>query len=466
MNTPSKVCFVPDTNFFIQCHSASDLDWAEVGEYAEVNLILCRPVLGEIDNFKYKGNTRLARRAKNLNSQLREILSTLNQNIVVKESNPKVSIVLDLFCKPDPSLDTLDYSKVDNEIVGICCQLTKLQPDKDVRLLSHDTGPLLVARALNLPHTLIPDNWLLDPENTASEKEVKRLNEEAARLKSNEPKFRIVCLNSMATEAEALEYEFPVYDNLSDCEISGFTDMLRSKFPINNFDVPLMNSLYMPPSNEELDKYKQEHTSWIEQCVRFLKCIHSPDDDTGILDICFLASNEGTRPAKDALVTIQAHGDLKISPPPGDYDDYPDETSLPSPPIPPKMRPTGIGQMAEMLKGIAEGNYLRGIPDLNSPTPSQDPNGFYYKNKPAIPNRLYSVKCEQWRHGTGDEDFHARIYYNRSKAETKGMLECVIHAENLSEPVRKKIPIRIVAQRKDGRDYVHSLIDELVESSH
>ncbi len=123
-----------------------------------------------------------------------------------------------------------------------------------------------------------------------------------------------------------------------------------------------------------------------------------------------------------------------------------------------------------MFKGIEEERYLQGVSNLNSLSAiennrSRDPNGFWYKNKPGVPSKSFDIECEQWRHGIDYEDFHGMIYFRRSIAKIEGMLECVIHAENLTEPVSKTIPVKIEAETLDGRGYVTTLINNLAESN-
>ena len=65
--------FFPDTNFFIQCRPFGELDWGRWSDFDEVHLILTRPVRSEIDQHKYRGSDRLAKRARLASSLLREM---------------------------------------------------------------------------------------------------------------------------------------------------------------------------------------------------------------------------------------------------------------------------------------------------------------------------------------------------------------------------------------------------------
>ena len=75
----------PDTNLFIQCHPLEQLNWAELGAYDEIRLIVCRTVQREIDRNKDRGNDRVGKRARTTNSLFRKVIqSTTGSEVVVK----------------------------------------------------------------------------------------------------------------------------------------------------------------------------------------------------------------------------------------------------------------------------------------------------------------------------------------------------------------------------------------------
>ena len=89
----------------------------------------------------------------------------------------------------------------------------------------------------------------------------------------------------------------------------------------------------------------------------------------------------------------------------------------------------------------------------------RDPNAFYYKpTRPDEPVKLFSLECEQWRHGTGEEHFDVELCVNFTDDHVRGMVECVVHAENLSAPTKKSVPIRGVVMKGDTKDFASNLI--------
>lgn len=166
----------PDTNLFIQCRPLEDLDWSEWGEFEEVHLIVCSPVQREIDDQKYRGNDRVGQRARKTNQMFRGIVLSQDRCLVIQEATPRVLIYFLGAGLPSQELtDRLDYNKPDDQIIGHVHRYRQNHPDHDIRLLTHDTGPMMMAENLGLPCCPISEAWVLQPENNASEREIVRL---------------------------------------------------------------------------------------------------------------------------------------------------------------------------------------------------------------------------------------------------------------------------------------------------
>ena len=460
------VCLLLDTVFFIQCKPVGELDWSEWKEYDEVNLIVCRPVQRQVDRLKNEGNPRAARRARKANSLFRNVISGDSNFQIVKDSNPKVILMLDWNSKPDPMLSAkLDYSEFDDQIVGICNTVSKQSTNKDVFLLTNDTGPLLTARDIGVPSVPIPDKWLLEIENTELERENRKLKEENSRLRSVEPKFCITWTDIGNASNESLKCVYPVYDRLTKSEIEGLMNILRTGFPRASFKESVFTMLQVPPRKEEIDQYYNNYDEWIRECENRISGLYTPKNESEIQGFRIDASNVGTRPASDALVTITAHGDFKISPPLDENAEYSGKACLSQPPSPPQWKSI-VGQLPGIIKGFENFNESLSKQLLSKSTDfRRDPNLFYYEKEYNEPSQTFSLECEQWRHGSGDKQFFGWIYFNRNGENKLGKLEIEIHAENLSVPVKEYIHVSKAASKVKSTEHVKSLIDELREET-
>lgn len=491
----------PDNNLFIQCRSLQEIDWSEWANFEEIHLIVCRPVQREIDNQKNRGNDRVGRRARKTSTLFREIALGTNDYELIREGTPQVKLFLESLSRPSPKLaDRLDYGKSDDEIVGCLYRFRQEHPDKDARLLSHDTGPILTAKDLNLPFIPVKEAWILPPENTESGREITRLKNEIDRLERTEPQFQIRCVDEHDAEVEELKLEYHAYEALTDTERLEFMDFIRSKFPLITdfgpsepapieegpktiFDsLILPQKIYTPASDEAITKYRdQDYPAWIERCEQILSNLHITLQRNIIQpSFCFAIKNKGSRPGKNVLVIFTAKGNFKICPPRDDDDENSEKIEeapcLPVPPRPPRGRwesvswaPT-LGQIGQdTLRNLIHDPAARpwdfprealDIPTLD--TLRRDPDVFYYKSdRPETPVESFSLECEQWRHGIDEEYFDGQIFFDHSADEVRGAIECNIHAENLSTPGKKTVPVKITVKRVSTLEHARILIKNL-----
>ena len=497
--TGRNLYLFPDTNFFIQCRPLEELDWSEWKEFEEVHLIVCRAVQREIDRQKTRGNDRVGQRARKINSLFRQIVE--NGYKVIRKDAPPVKLILESSSVPSNELkDRLDYSKSDDEIVGFLYQYKQQYSEADVRLLTHDTGPKMTAKSLNLRFVPVKDDWLLPPESNQVERENRWLKEEINRLRKAEPQFQVKCVDDNDIEVSALNIECQVYEPLDEDDLSTFMDLIRKRFPIvtdfepskpldreSPFSIAAGISnefVYTPDSEKAIAKYRdQEYPYWVKSCKNVLSNLHEIlQRKAAPPSFCFVATNEGTRPGKDTLVDITARGNFEICPFRMEEEERYIEPCLQSPPKPPRVQWTSRLRLAldiaatrsligeEYFRAtarplISEERFRSSIPSIANRHFQKDPNTFYYKpDKPTIPVESFGLECKQWRHGIGDEYFRGQISLDGDTNQICGAVEFQIHAENLSSPVKKVLPIRISIKRVSTKNYAQALIEDLFNS--
>ena len=504
------IYLLPDTNLFIQCRPLEELDWSAWKEFDEVRLIVSRPVQREIDNQKNRGNDRVGSRARQTNSLFREIIIGEQGYKLIRDANPQVKLFIEPSFLPSPELvDRLDYSKPDDELVGCIHAYLSQNPDANAQLLTHDSGPMGSAKMLALPFVAMPDEWLMPPENKDEKRKINRLESDLARLRKAEPEFHIACLDGGGNEIDRLEFEHPIYEELTENEISELINSLKSSFRLatdfgsrepaerepktGTFRIAGVKEIYAPVLDEEITEYTEtKYPAWIEKCEKVLRELeNSLQREVGPPAFCFVASNGGTRPGKDALLTIEAKGDFQIRPP--DIEDDVDQVEadtekkieLPRPPNPPLGKwqirfgsryPNALSStetiralqraISPLAQITSTGRYMSEInmPILARTDYRRDPNGFYWKpRRPMMPGKSFGLECEQWRHGIEDEYFSGDIFFNRGADEISGALECRIHAENLSATAIKIIPVRITITKISARERAEKLIADLIK---
>ena len=489
----------PDTNLFIQCRPWEQLDWSEWAEFAEVHLIVCRPVQREIDNQKNRGNNRVAHRARKTYGTFRDILSAESGYKLLNDSGPEVKLYLEHPSLPSAELkEVLDYSKPDDELVGCLHRFTRERESEDARLLTHDVGPAMTAESHGLRVVFIKDEWILEPENSEEESENARLRERVAQLEKAEPKFSIKVVDEHGTEINSLSVEYTLYEPLTEDELSTYIGQITSRFPVTTYfgsrepderkpsgiaRLFTEKEIYTPASDEDISRYtNQEYPGWVESCEDILSRLHETlHREVAQPLFSIVAENCGNRPGTDALIEITGKGNLKICPPVTGDDDLANDTEaglqLPRPPRSPRGQwapsSTSIaGISALQFDAEATSRLIRNLRSFELPvapavlsSPRRNPNSFYYiPNRPDFPVDSFSLDCELWRHGIGEQYFDVEIFADGDAYDVRGAIECRVHASNLSSPAKKVIPVRVTKQTKSVAEHARALVDALVGS--
>jgi hypothetical protein len=249
-----------------------------------------------------------------------------------------------------------------------------------------------------------------------------------------------------------------------------------------------MQEIFVPASEEDIATYRDnQYPQWLESCRRVLAEYHNAvNAAVWPPTFYFAATNQGTRPAKDALITIEAQGSFLIMPPPSkngreSEDDGTDTgpPALPRPPRPPRgqwqsQHAGTLGAFQDLARaqshwfqpprGLDIQSLALRVPDARSF--HRDPNAFYYKpDRSKTPQPSFGLECAQWRHGSDDwERFPGEIHFAETVDQVTGILECRIHAENLSGPTVHRVPLRISVSSSSVFERAEILVQALITS--
>ena len=483
----------PDTNLFIECKPLAELDWSEWSEFTEIHLIVCRPVTRELDYQKGRGNSRVARRARSTYQFFAPLAEDGKDFLEIQNSTPVVKLFLEGMGQPSPELkETLDYSQTDDQIVGSLHRFRRDNPEADARLLTGDRGPMMAARSLELPRVPIREAWRLPPEQNEVEKENTRLRQRVIQLEKAEPSFDVQLIDDNEEPLKNLRVEFEVFEPLSEQEVNALVQLIAENLPVvtafpndppTREDNSTAVGIFYLPTHGEIAKYKEQaYPEWLEKCRTALSNIHTDlQREAGPPSFSLSIANEGTRPGKDTLVNIIAEGNFEISPPPfgsaseGAFQEGP---SLPYPPQPPQGRWGSQGNSRRTPRSLRISTKDRGplhslrstiralYPISNPSTTPPDPNTVYFRHeRPDLPEKIITLECQQWRHGTGSVIFQGDLHFDLSSESARGLLICEVHAENLSAHVREQFPVRITTRKSASTDPARDLVQKLIDSA-
>ena len=480
-----KLTLFPDSNFFIQCRHAHEIDWSRLVEASHVILVVTNPVIREIDAQKGRGNDRVGRRARETSSLFRKALETGNST-TIRQDSPRVSLELCPEHLPSRELESsLDYGDRDDQLVGTVHAFLKSHPESGARLLTYDTGPMLKARMVGVPFVSIPDEWLRPPEASDSEKRIKILEQQVKRLEGLEPVFRLSSRDARGEEIERIDVSVPRYASLGRDDLSRLMEELQAAFPmVNEFGraaIPRDHSIidplrsYVPPRADEIATYQnEEYPAWMESCRNALASCHETSQARAWPNFTFVASNDGARPAENSLVTVEARGHFEILPT-EEIRASSHENALPRPPDPPGGTWVlfGLDSIGELARSVersdALGLYGRGFSPLPASliesigNPQRDLDRFYWRDgRPSLPSKVLALECVQWRHGTDEEVFAGSIRCDLRENGAEGLLVFRIQAANLSDPAELRVPVRLRVEAASVLDEAERLVRSLI----
>jgi len=491
MVAPSHLTLIVDTNLFLECRSLEEIPWDDLN-VAQIDLIISRPVLKELDEHKKNRAGRTFKKALEAGKRLRKMVTGGTGQETIRGEGPLVTLSIMQASRIKPDLaQELDPNFPDDAILLRLLEYQSSYPDSDVRLLTHDTGPMATAKGLDIPFIAIPAEWLLKDQDDPVSRENRKLASENERLRKQEPNPEIRALDGCGEPIARIEAKRDRYDELSYQDIERLISELRSTVPIaNDFGSPqtvpqpdtrraesirgVTVNEFRPASEKEIEQYRNEqYPAWLDKCREYLEKLHTrlywhAERPT----VNFELANRGTRPAINCLVSISARGDLQILPPQNEEADENEyirpvrRIGLPKPPNAPMGKWVSSQSRAfESMLGAPDRRFV-GAENLLRPLTDRqfvrDSDKFYWKDrKPYHPEDIVQFECQTWRHNVELEYFPFEIFVSGDAEVVSGAIQCEVHAENLSTPISLTLPVRISSTECATIEKARELIAEL-----
>lgn len=483
---------VPDTNLFEQCRDVSALNWDALRLQGSVLLLVPRAVQGEIDRHKTDLNQRRAKRARNASSLFRQALRSPNGSVQLRAENPKVELSFPpAGLQPLPG-KSLDLARTDDQVVGEALAIRDLHPEAVVSVLTQDTHLQLTARHEGLPVVEIPDEWLLEPERSDSDKRIAALENRLKALETEKPVVDFFFCDR-GRRVSSVRIDVVRYERLTDPELEDLLDYAKKFAPLQKVvttDQPPPEALkpahpvgiedvvravhmlggkrYVPPSQQAIDQYQnRDYPDWLARLRRKLATLDSLlEDPTRTTTVRLIARNTGNAPASMCRVEFDAFERaalMRAEPDDADNDEE-DEPLIPAAPVAPKGRWTNffddIGQAfaAPHISRFASIAPMGHIKD-------RDAHAFYWTDsRPITPVVSLALKCDEWRHGVEPEEFKISVVALRGDgARAGGTVRCRITAKNLPHPATINLKVDVAVSHGNTFDAAKSLLDQFLK---
>ncbi|KUM28679.1 hypothetical protein AU467_10990 [Mesorhizobium loti] len=97
------------------------------------------------------------------------------------------------------------------------------------------------------------------------------------------------------------------------------------------------------------------------------------------------------------------------------------------------------------------------IPRPFVPDP-HDPEAFYYDWPANRTVKKGGLTCDLWRHQAGERVFEFEVLFTKS-GEARGVVECTVHAENLTNPQQARLIVRRTMVSLSMTDVANAMVE-------
>lgn len=445
-----------DTNFFFHAKSPEQLPWQDMTDVERVELIVLDEVMRELDRHKANGNSRSARRARDVFHKLDPLIDDELEEVSVRDSGPRVVFRLAPFLDPGRTKpDVLDLSTADGRIVEQAFALQQVLGH--LAFLSNDRLPRRMAKAVGLTSQKIPDAWLLEPEADDRDKEISKLKEELRVWGKRSPQIDMQLIKDQKA-IEQIEGPIWRYHPLSNEFIGDAMQSIQLRHPEESTSIPGQIAVV---TKVAVAKYQQARIEWLAKVKDYLERQPAKlNFDKGLLELTLAISNSGGAPADGLSVEVWVEGPMLLV-----NNVVRDKFFIPGPrmsiPKPPKLE---RGSAFDMLSQPRFPDHLSRMHDLiQMPPIARDPQSFYwdYEEKDRLTCKSAEGTCEDFRHQVHDVEIPVILFVPQDQLEDpKGCLHVRWSARNLPKAIEKKYPISLAFDWQDSEEVVGPLLIE------
>ncbi len=372
----NAICyFIPDTNIFLHYQIFTDINWLKELEAKEAVLLVCHPVMRELDDKKFTAfDDRIKERAHKVVAKLGEVSES--------DQDFRESVRLELIPR-EPNIDWasegLNRDVQDDWIIAtILCEKDNYP---NLVLVTADTGIKMKAKLRGIETKKLSDKLFLKSGKDQKQKEIDQLKKQLLEFQNRMPELHLLLLSN-EQYGKVAEFEIIQPTELSPEEVEKRLAEVREKLtylPPRKKSYPLM-PFYGPPSEEEIQRFKDDVEKYIERLRGFFEEKHNYDDlIPRTIKLQFLLLNAGNAPADDIDVFLHFPDGFEMC----EEKELPKEPREPAEPVPPRDQKEllsssfGIGQF-RMPNILPEGLNLSSIRLLNTP-PNFDGKPFIKK---------------------------------------------------------------------------------------
>lgn len=261
-----------DTNALLHYPPLAQIDWCKVCNAEAITIMLCQPVINELD--KYKSDPRLGERAR---SRIREI----DQHI---EKEVRTGVRVGVYNAPLRSADfpdTLSPESFDDRITHFALMYEKREA-KAVAVITEDLGMKLRCRSHNVRVISPPEGQRLQSSQTDEQKKILELQRQLADIRNKQPAIHVMLSPDSVHELKRPVLQLP---NEAWGELQ---EAIRSRFYLT--DTPLRSGD---------TQFLRDMDQWLRNNYRVA------DESARTIQAQLTIANTGAAPANGVDLTVQ-----------------------------------------------------------------------------------------------------------------------------------------------------------------
>jgi hypothetical protein len=420
-----------DTNVFIQLRDLTTLPWhEEFPEATGIDLLVSQTVIRELDHFKTSTRDRQRDRARRALKSINAAAKPPDFSIELKQKPITLRLVIAQGPIPDWStLPGLDPNSPDDRLVA------EVKSFGGAALLSHDATPRIRAQLMGIEVFEPPEEWLLPPEQTDSQRKIAQLERALERATNQFPRIT-ASFGPLESPKESFAFVVPFLQPLEAETQKKLVAAYLERHPHKRLpeDPPKPGVTYFyslgedtPASfNRKLDEFERDVAAY------FAKLHKTMFHAMRAAPIDYVIKNDSGVAAEGLRIEVDVDGSATL------FANGEEADSFFGPLGPPKLPVRARGGPFD---------YLASVNAINRP---RDPTGFYPYARPEYGDTHSAWQCEDFR--------AARVWEDDIWIGPMGQLPMTctvtleVSASNLPTPIRKSVAVSMEIKKLDWSD--------------
>lgn len=302
--TVDVFCF-PDTNTFLQFRDFQDINWASALGFKSVTLVITDTVISELEKFKYDRQSERRRTRSRLALNQIEAFAEATSPESQHELRKGVRVYLDFTPCDVGVYEELDAGTPDHKIIAKAIRLQESVPGSISIIVSDDTGMRIKAKSVRLDARVLPEEFRLPDEPTATEEQLKRTKAELQSVLEKIPQLQLYFdLDEPASQARWRSTIKVLSEDQIEAELQTRTTKAKARIMGMSF-LKYGASAETEKRVAAYEKKCREYFAKLNEYLLFW---------TRIVTVKLVLQNTGNQPADDIVV------DLSVIPPARLYD--------------------------------------------------------------------------------------------------------------------------------------------------